>query len=91
MSGVWAAVGGVLGAILLVIWVISIADIFRSHLSRGQTAAWLVIVLLLPFIGAVLYWSLRKPSSAEIQYQVDSERALRDTARSQPFDHTGLG
>jgi cbb3-type cytochrome oxidase subunit 3 len=90
MSGLWAAVGGVLGLILLAVWVISVADIVRSHLGRGQTAAWLLIVLLLPFVGSVLYWALRRPSAEEVQYRADSEQALRESARQRPFDHAGV-
>jgi hypothetical protein len=91
MSGVWTVLGGIFGLFLLVVWVISIVDIVRSHLGAGKTAAWLLIVLLLPFVGSLLYWTLRQPSREEIQYQADSERALRESAHDQAFDHTGLG
>jgi hypothetical protein len=88
--GFWM-VGGLFGLILIAIWAITIADIVRRHLGSGKTAAWLVIVLLLPFIGSLLYWILRKPSGDEVEYQAESERAVRDSHRSDPFDRTGFG
>ncbi len=88
--GFWA-IGGVLGLALLAIWVLTVADILRRHLGRGPTAAWLIIVLLLPFVGAVLYWVLRKPSPEEMQRELDNERALRESAAHRPFDRSGMG
>jgi hypothetical protein len=87
---IWWAGGGVLGLILLAIWAITVLDMVRRHLGPGPTAAWLIIVLLLPFAGAVLYWVLRKPSPEEIQRQADNELALRQSAARRGFDQTGI-
>jgi hypothetical protein len=84
----WAYIGGVFGAIVLVIWVITVADIFRRRLGAGPTAGWLIIVLLLPFIGALIYWARREPSRDEVEDQAVAERALREAHRSRPFDGT---
>jgi uncharacterized membrane protein len=89
-GGMWAAIGGIFGLILLALVVVTIVDIFRSDLGAGKTAAWVIIVLLVPFIGAALYLALRKPSADEVQSQVDGERALRESARRQGFDSTGI-
>jgi hypothetical protein len=90
MSGVWTVIGGIVGLIVVALAVVSIVDVFRSDLSRGRTAAWVIVVLLLPLVGSLLYWALRRPSGAEIQYQADAERALREDARRRPFDSTGF-
>jgi uncharacterized integral membrane protein len=85
------AVGGLLGLILLVIWVVTIVDIVRSHLGTAKTAAWILIVVILPFVGALLYWFvLRQPSEGEVQRQIDNERAMRESARHAPFDSTSI-
>ena len=83
-------VGGLLGLILLVIWVLTIADIVRSHLGAAKTAAWILIVLILPFVGALFYWFMRKPTPDEVQRQVDNEQAMRDSAQHRPFDSTSI-
>jgi cytochrome bd-type quinol oxidase subunit 2 len=56
MSAVWIAVA----VALVVVWAITVADIFRLHRDRKHRLAWLLIVILLPFAGALLYWVLRR-------------------------------
>ena len=89
MSGLWWAVGGIIGVVILVIWAITIWDIVRSRLGAGKTAAWLLIVILLPFVGSLLYWILRKPQADEVQRQYDNEVALHEARARRPPD-TGL-
>jgi hypothetical protein len=43
----------VLGVLALVAW--SFVDILRSDFPGGEKAVWLVLVWLMPFVGAVLY------------------------------------
>jgi uncharacterized integral membrane protein len=90
MTAMWWAIGGLLGLVVIALAVVSIVDMIGRHLSKGQTAAWLIIILLLPFVGSGLYWILRKPSRDEVEYQEESERAMRDAARSRSFDSTAL-
>jgi hypothetical protein len=52
---------------LLVIWAVGLIDIFRRHLPRGTTAAWVLIVVLLPVVGTIAYFLLRKPTEKEIE------------------------
>ena len=84
MSGLWWAVGGIIGAVILVIWAITIWDIVRSHLGGGKTAAWLLIVILLPLFGSVFYWFRRKPQAGDVQRQYDNEVALRESRARRP-------
>lgn len=56
-----------LGAVAIVAWVVAIVDMVRrrAELSRGQLAAWLLIVLIFPLVGTILYFVLaRRPASA---------------------------
>ena len=41
----------------------TIADLVRRHLGTKRTVAWLLIVLILPLLGAGLYWVLRGPEA----------------------------
>jgi hypothetical protein len=52
---------------LIVVWAIGVVDIVRRDLPRGATAAWILIVVLLPVLGTLAYFLLRKPSEKEIQ------------------------
>jgi type VI protein secretion system component VasK len=80
MTFVWA----ILGFLLLIVWVVTIVDILRSHLDGKHTAAWLLIVVLLPFVGAIGYWVMRKPSGDEVRQAALAEQAQREEARRRP-------
>jgi type VI protein secretion system component VasK len=80
MVYVWS----ILGFLLLVVWVITIVDIFRSHLDGKHTAAWLLIVVLLPFVGAIGYWVMRKPPAGEAEQAALAQQSLREEAARRP-------
>ena len=50
-----------------IVWVITIVDIVRRQQRRRAIAVWLALVIILPVIGAILYWVLRKPTAQEIE------------------------
>lgn len=53
-------VWGLIGFVLLLIWVVTMVDIFRRNdLTRGKKAAWALIVLLVPLIGVICYFVAR--------------------------------
>lgn len=52
------------GAVVIVAWLFAIVDMIRrrARLSRGQLAAWLLIVIILPVLGTILYFVVgRRP------------------------------
>jgi hypothetical protein len=60
---------------LLVIWAVALIDIFRRDLPRGTTAAWVLIVVLLPVVGTIAYFLLRKPTEKEIEQARQARQA----------------
>jgi hypothetical protein len=51
-------------ALFLVLWVRAVIDVFgRTDLTKAAKAAWAIIMLLVPFIGLLMYVLLR-PSDA---------------------------
>jgi Phospholipase_D-nuclease N-terminal len=60
---------------LLVIWALGLIDIFRRDLPRGTKAAWAVIVVLLPVVGTIMYFLLRKPTEEEIRQTRQARQA----------------
>jgi hypothetical protein len=78
--------------ILLVLWIglfltwsFSIWDIFRRHdLSGVAKAGWFVLVIIIPFIGTVVYL-LRRPRSAgpEFASRVEGSSATPQTTSQQ--------
>jgi hypothetical protein len=42
---------------------VTISGLVRRHLGTSRTVAWLLIVLIVPLLGAALYWVLRGPEA----------------------------
>jgi len=53
-------VGGILGFILLICVVYAVVKTVQSRASTGTKVIWIVVLLLLPFLGFVL-WLLLGP------------------------------
>ena len=87
MSLIWWTIA----VAVVIVWAITVVDLVRRHLGAKRTTAWLLIVIILPFVGAVLYWALRKPEPGELERSADGERDRREQARRRPSDSTGLG
>ena len=47
-----------LGVFVVVLWVVTVVDIIRRRHERsgGQTAAWILLVLILPVLGTIIYF-----------------------------------
>lgn len=56
--------GGLLGLVVLVLDVIAIIDIVKSSRDAGNKILWLLIVILLPLIGMILYFLIGKKKAA---------------------------
>jgi hypothetical protein len=56
-----------LAVVAIVAWAVALVDIVRrgDQFARGQLAAWVLIVVLLPVVGTVLYFTVgRRPAIA---------------------------
>jgi len=49
---------GLLGLVVLVLDVLAIINVIKSSMTTGKKALWIVLILLLPVIGLILYWLL---------------------------------
>jgi DMSO/TMAO reductase YedYZ heme-binding membrane subunit len=79
---------GTIGVLILIVWAITVYDIFRRHLGGKQTALWLLLVIILPFVGALIYWGTRKETPEDVEAYVAADAALREENRSQSVDST---
>jgi hypothetical protein len=55
-------VSGIIGLLILIADVYAILQIFQSGASNGKKALWIVLVLLLPLLGLIL-WFLFGPKA----------------------------
>ena len=51
---------GIVGLIVLILDIIAIADILKSSMDTGNKALWIVLILILPVIGMILYFLIGK-------------------------------
>ena len=51
-------VGGILGLLILIGDVWAILNIFQSRASNGSKLLWIVLVLVLPLLGLILWFFL---------------------------------
>ena len=86
MSIIWITVA----IALIIVWAITVVDIFRRHLGAKRTVAWLLLVVILPFVGSVIYWVLRKPDPGDAERTFEAQADRRRQAGSRPFDSTGF-
>jgi succinate dehydrogenase/fumarate reductase cytochrome b subunit len=49
-------VGGIFGVLVLLADVWAILQIFQSSASTGSKALWIVLVLLLPLLGVIIWY-----------------------------------
>ena len=87
MTVLWS----IIGVLLVIVWAITLVDIFRRHIGGKQTVAWLLIVLIVPFLGAILYWALRRPTEEERRRALDNATAMEHGGQRAPFDSTHVG
>ena len=52
--------GGLLGLVIFVLDIVAIIDAVKSSLPTGQKVLWIVLILLLPVLGLILYYFLGK-------------------------------
>jgi hypothetical protein len=81
----------ILLSVLALVWVLSIVDIFRRHYPGWTTVGWLALVVILPFVGSLVYWAARKPTRADAEQAYLAQADLRRDRAGRPFDSTGIG
>ena len=52
--------GGILGLVVLVLDIWAIIDAVKSSLSTGKKALWIILILVLPVLGLILYFLIGK-------------------------------
>jgi hypothetical protein len=55
-----------LGVLVLVMWIVAIVSIIqrRHEMSGGKLAAWLIIVIVFPVVGTLIYFLINGPTGS---------------------------
>ena len=51
---------GIFGLIILVLDIIAIIDVLKSPMDTGKKVLWIVLIILLPVVGMILYFLMGK-------------------------------
>ena len=79
-------IGVVVVCMLVVIVVLTIVDVVKRHLPTGATVGWIALVVVLPFVGSVIYWVVRKPDPTDPEQLYRLEAEQRRAAAHRPMD-----
>jgi len=52
--------GNLLGLVVLVLDIVAIVDAVKSTMETGKKVLWIVLILLLPVVGLILYYLIGK-------------------------------
>jgi hypothetical protein len=50
--------GGLIGLLCLIAWVVAIVQVLQSGLPTDKKILWLLVVILLPLLGSILWFIL---------------------------------
>jgi hypothetical protein len=72
--GFWVFGGGLLGLIALTLVVLALADLLgkRKDIQGSQRAAWILLIVLLPLIGSIIYFARRPMQEDEKEKMMES-------------------
>jgi hypothetical protein len=75
--------------LLIVLAALTVVDVFRNVSGGMAIAGWVVLVVVLPVIGSLIYWLTRRgePDAAEQAYLAQAD--LRRERAQLPIDRSG--
>ena len=80
----------IVASALLMVWALTITDVFRRHYSGGTTVGYLALIVILPFVGSLIYWAVRKPTRAEAEQEYLAQADLQRSSAAH-YDKTRMG
>jgi Phospholipase_D-nuclease N-terminal len=65
---------GIFGVAVVILWVIGLVDLSRRpDFDRRSRSAWILIIVLLPIVGTILYW-IKRPVLPEERDKIIAAR-----------------
>ena len=77
---------------IVILWIAAVADVVRRGGSGWRIAAILVLILIVPILGPLLYFVFRRPDSdpAAVEASAMAEADLRREAARRPVGGSGV-
>jgi len=65
----------VLAILWVLVWCLTLVDLFRRNWGTGVKVAWAIGMLIFPVVGVIVYLIVRPPSSADVHGVIGSADA----------------
>jgi hypothetical protein len=75
---------------VIILWVAAVVDVIRRGHSGLKIAAVLVLILVVPILGPLLYFIFRKPEPQSAEAIAMAQADLRREAARRPVGGTGV-
>ena len=76
---------------VVILWVAAVVDVFRQGGSGLKIAALLVLILVIPILGPILYFCFRKDEGGRSPEELHAAReSLRQEAARRPVGGSGV-
>jgi len=56
---------GILSVVILILDIVAIIDAIKSSMEAGKKVLWVILILVLPIVGLILYYLLGKKQKGE--------------------------
>jgi hypothetical protein len=75
----------------ILLWGCALLDLIRGNHSGWAIVGWMVVILVIPIIGPMIYFALRKPTQHDVDEKYLADRELQRAAAARPVGGPGLG
>lgn len=75
---------------VMILWVAAVVDVIRRGQSGLKIAAVLVLILIVPVLGPLLYFIFRKPEPQSAEAIAMAQADMRREAARRPVGGTGM-
>jgi hypothetical protein len=67
---------GIFGLVVIALWIIGLVDLSRRpDLDRQRRFTWILLIVLLPIVGTIIYW-VKRPILPDEREKIISARGL---------------
>ena len=75
----------------ILLWGAALLDLIRHHHHHGVAlVAWMLVIIVIPLIGPMIYFAFRKPTHGEVDHDYLARRELERDRTSQRIGGTGI-
>ncbi len=74
----------------ILLWGAALLDLIRSHHSGWAIVGWMLLILVIPIIGPMIYFAFRRPSRDEIDKDYLARRELERDHTAQRVGGIGV-